>query len=235
MRAAASASLATAGEKGQPFVSLVTPAVAADGAVLLWISTLSEHTRQLSRNPRCGLLFQGVADGPNPQTAPRVSMTGMAERIEDGRLKARWLARHPYAAMYAGFADFSLWRIVPEGGLMVLGFGRASRLRAEDLSPEPAMVTALEEVEAEALAMLNGMPERLAAAARSLGGGEGTWRAASLSPDGFDLVDEEAERVLFLDLPGLVPDRNELLSALQHALPRDDLSNGPVTSSNIEV
>ncbi|MFH5923415.1 pyridoxamine 5'-phosphate oxidase family protein [Roseomonas xinghualingensis] len=76
MRAAASASLATAGEKGQPFVSLVTPAVAADGAVLLWISTLSEHTRQLSRNPRCGLLFQGAADGPNPQTAPRVSVTG---------------------------------------------------------------------------------------------------------------------------------------------------------------
>ncbi|MFH5923414.1 hypothetical protein [Roseomonas xinghualingensis] len=142
----------------------------------------------------------------------------MAERIEDDRLKARWLARHPYAAMYAGFTDFGLWRIVPQGGLMVLGFGRANRLRAADLAPDPAMVAALEEVEAEALAMLNGMPERLAAAARGLGGRDGTWRAASLSPDGFDLVDEEAGRVLFLGFPGIVPDRTDLLSALQHAL-----------------
>ena len=137
MRAASAATLATVAEGGQPFASLVTPAIAADGAVLLWLSTLSEHTRQLTRDPRCALLFLGEPDGPNPQTTPRVTVTGLAERIEDPALKATWLARHPYAELYADFADFGLWRIMPMGGQMVLGFARAHRLRAADLRPAP--------------------------------------------------------------------------------------------------
>lgn len=137
MRAASAATLATAGEGGQPFASLVTPAIAEDGAVLLWLSTLSEHTRQLARDPRCALLFLGEPDGPNPQTTPRVTVTGLAEPIEDAGLKAVWLARHPYAELYADFADFGLWRIKPMGGQMVLGFARAHRLRQAELRPAP--------------------------------------------------------------------------------------------------
>jgi hypothetical protein len=134
MRDAASATLATLGKDGHPHAALVTPAIAPDGAVLLWLSTLSEHTRQLARDGRCSLLFQGPAAEENPQTTARVSVSGTAERVEDEALKAAWLARHPYAAPYAGFADFSLWRIVPRGALMVLGFGRAHRLRGADLA-----------------------------------------------------------------------------------------------------
>jgi len=134
MREAASAVLATAGADGHPHAALVTPAVAPDGAILLLISTLSEHTRQLAKDPRCAILFQGPAAEENPQTAPRISVTGTAERTEDEALRATWLARHPYAEPYAGFADFSLWRIEPRGALMVLGFGRAHRLRPGELS-----------------------------------------------------------------------------------------------------
>lgn len=137
MRAASYATLATVGEGGQPFASLVTPAVAPDGAVLLFLSALSEHTRQLRRDGRCAVLFQGAAEGPNPQTTPRVSVTGLAEPVDDPELKAVWLARHPYAEPYADFADFSLWRVEPGGALLVLGFGRAHRLRAAALRPEP--------------------------------------------------------------------------------------------------
>ena len=142
MRAAASASLATLGKDGFPHAALVTPAIAPDGAVLLWLSTLSEHTRQLVRDGRCSLLFLGVAEEANPQTTPRVSITGLAERVEDDALKSVWLARHPYAGAYAGFADFSLWRIVPRAALMVMGFGRAHRLRGQDLVPGPGEMAA---------------------------------------------------------------------------------------------
>ena len=69
----------------------------------------------------------------NPQTAPRVTITGLAERIVDPALKARYLAVHPYAALYADFGDFSLWLVRPQGGLYVGGFGRAARLRAAQL------------------------------------------------------------------------------------------------------
>lgn len=135
MRGAASAVLATLGKDGQPHAALVTPALAPDGAVLLLLSTLSEHTRQLMRDPRCCILFQGAAEDENPQTTPRVSVDGVAKRVEDETLKAVWLARHPYAEPYSGFTDFALWRMEPKGGLMVLGFGRAHRLRAAEFHP----------------------------------------------------------------------------------------------------
>ena len=57
----------------------------------------------------------------NPQTAPRVTVTGLAETVDDAALKARYLAVHPYASLYAGFGDFALWRIRPMGGLYVGG------------------------------------------------------------------------------------------------------------------
>ncbi|MDT8266850.1 pyridoxamine 5'-phosphate oxidase family protein, partial [Roseomonas sp. DSM 102946] len=117
MRGAAAATLATQAG-GQPFASLVTPAVAPDGSVLLFLSTLSEHTRHLLAEPRCALLFTGPAPEINPQTAPRVTVTGLAIPVPEGEadaLKSRWLLRHPYAALYAGFGDFDLWRVRPGG------------------------------------------------------------------------------------------------------------------------
>ena len=120
MRAAPAATLATAGEGGQPFAALVTPAVAPDGSILLWLSRLSEHTRQLGRDARCALLFTAPAAEANPQTAPRVSVTGLAERLvaeeEVAALKPLWLARHPYAALYAGFRISACGASAPAGG-----------------------------------------------------------------------------------------------------------------------
>ncbi|MBX6747108.1 MAG: pyridoxamine 5'-phosphate oxidase family protein, partial [Acetobacteraceae bacterium] len=65
IRGARAATLATQAA-GQPFASLVTPAAAPDLLPLLWLSTLSEHTRQLRAEPRCALLFMGAPEGPNP-------------------------------------------------------------------------------------------------------------------------------------------------------------------------
>src|SRR5690606_1451462 len=119
-----------------PFAALVTPATAPDLSALLLLSTLSEHTRHLMAEPRCALAVTSPAEGANPQTAPRVTVTGLAEKTEDPRLKARWLALHPYAAMYADFTDFALWRIRPLAAMFVGGFARAERLRAADLLPD---------------------------------------------------------------------------------------------------
>lgn len=183
-RAAAASTLATQGD-GQPFASLVTHAMAPDGALLLWLSTLSQHTRQLAREPRCALMAQGQPTGPNPQTAPRATITGLAEQIEDPALKARWLARHPYAALYAGFGDFGLWRVVPQSGLLVGGFAAAYRLRQADLAPDAAAVAALAAAEADIIAHVNAdHPETLAL----LAGSDAGWRMVALDCDGFDMA-----------------------------------------------
>src|ERR1700759_4014443 len=73
---------------GQPFASLVTPACAPDLSVLMLLSGLSEHTPHLEAEPRCALMVAGQPDSANPQTAPRVTVTGEATRETDPGLKA---------------------------------------------------------------------------------------------------------------------------------------------------
>jgi hypothetical protein len=220
IRAARAATLATQ-QEGQPFASLVTPATAPDLSVLLWLSTLSEHTRHLQREPRCALLFAGEAETANPQTAPRVTVTGLAERIEDPALKARWLARHPYAQLYADFADFGLWRIAPQGALLVGGFARATRLRAAQLLPDPVAVAAMAAAEAEIAAHVNAdHADAVAAIATGLlGGAAGPWRLAAVDTEGCDLALGEDVRRLGFDAPATEPDavRRELIRAARAA------------------
>lgn len=193
VRGAVSATLATQAD-GQPFASLVTPAAAPDLSLLLLLSSLSEHTRQLRAEPRCALLFTGEAAEANPQTAPRVTVTGLAEPVPEAEvpaLKARWLARHPYAALYADFADFALWRVAPGGALLVGGFARAVRLRLADLLPDPAAVAALVAAEAGIVEHVNtDHADAVAAIAEGLLGpaqaGAEPWRMVAVDVDGAD-------------------------------------------------
>lgn len=192
LRGARSGVLATQRE-GQPFAGLVTPAMAPDLSILLWLSDLSEHTRQLRDEPRCALMVQGPPADANPQTAPRTTVTGLAERVsgdETAALKARWLALHPYAALYAGFADFALWRIRPQAALLVGGFAAATRLRGEALRPEPRAVAAIAAAEAEICAHMNeDHAEAVEIMAVHLcGQGPGPWRMVAADVDGCDLA-----------------------------------------------
>jgi putative heme iron utilization protein len=187
LRAARSGTLATS-LAGQPFASLVTPAATQDLALLLLLSSLSEHTRHLRAEPRCSLLVTGAPTGANPQTAPRATVTGLAETIDDAALKARYLAVHPYAALYADFGDFALWRIRPMGGLFVGGFARAARLRQADLTPAPEAVTAIAAAEAGIIAHCNAdHPDALA----HIAGAPGAWQMVAVDVDGCDLAQGE--------------------------------------------
>lgn len=191
LRAVRAGTLATTGQGGQPFASLVTPAAAPDGSVLLLLSDLAEHTRHFRADPRCAVLVAGPAGEVNPQTAPRLSLIGRAEPDDSPDLKARYLAIHPYAAVYAGFGDFRLWRMRPTGGLLVAGFARAARLQASDLAPDMAAVAALLAVEPAIIAHCNREhPDALA----RIAAGTGAWRMVAADVDGCDLA--QGERVV---------------------------------------
>jgi heme iron utilization protein len=185
LRAARVGMLASSSD-GQPFASLVTPACAGDLTLLLLLSDLSEHTRHLRADPRCAVLATGAPRDVNPQTTPRITVTGLAEPTTDPALRGRYLAVHPYATQYADFADFSLWRIRPLGGLYVGGFARAARLRAADLALDKATVAAMASAETGIMAHCNtDHPDALAAIA----GMSGTWRMVTVDVDGCDLAD----------------------------------------------
>ncbi|MCA3301502.1 MAG: pyridoxamine 5'-phosphate oxidase family protein [Roseomonas sp.] len=205
IRAGRAASLAT-GQAGQPFASLVTPASAPDLSPLMLLSSLSEHTRHLQADPRCALLITGAPTGPNPQTAPRVTVTGMAEQVpaeEVAALKARWLSVHPYAALYADFGDFALWRVRIGGALLVGGFARAVRIKASALAPDEAAVAAVAAAEAEIIGHVNeDHADAVAAIATGLlGGAPGPWRLVAVDPDGCDISDGGESRRLAFPAP----------------------------------
>lgn len=193
-RACHKASLATLLDDGSPYASLVTVAFDVDLAPILLLSGLADHTRNLLADGRASLLLDGTAGHPNPQTGPRVTLTGRAERCDDGALRARFLARHPGAALYAGFDDFSIWRVTPARAHFVGGFGRAVWFDAPfGLSPElnaalraagPELATEATRQHASALARL----------------GEG-WRIAALDADGADLANPQESRRLAFPAP----------------------------------
>lgn len=191
LRAARAGTLATSGD-GQPFASLVTPAAAPDGSVLLLLSGLSEHTRHLRDEPRCAVMVAGGPTETNPQTAPRLTVTGLAAPEPDPALKARWVALHPYAAFYAGFGDFQLWRVVPKAGLYIGGFASATRLRQADLAWDPDAVAAVAASEPGVLAHCNDdHADALDLIAAAHGADGAGWRMAACDVDGCDLARED--------------------------------------------
>ncbi len=127
--------LATAAA-GQPHAALVTPAFLPDGAPLLLLSALSVHTRQLQADPRCCLLLAGVPADGNPQTTPRLALSGHAEVVTIAEAAPAFLRAHPYAAPYANFSDFAYWRLVVADAQYIGGFAAAYRLKVAALQHE---------------------------------------------------------------------------------------------------
>jgi heme iron utilization protein len=140
LRRRPTASLATL-MHGAPYASLVLVAVDHDATPLLLISQLAEHTKNLANDPRVALLFEATEGLDEPLTGPRVTVIGRAEVTTEPRHRERFQARHPGAAMYAGFKDFAFYRIMVERAHLVAGFGRIHWIDAKDLLGriEPAL------------------------------------------------------------------------------------------------
>ena len=122
------AALATvvADRGGEPYASLVSVAVDHDAAPILLLSDLADHTRNLKRDPRVSLLFDGTGGErrTDPLAGDRVTVQGRIEPSGEPRHRARYVARHPSAAGYGGFKDFNVYRIRIERAHLVGGFGR---------------------------------------------------------------------------------------------------------------
>ena len=144
-RGATSGALATvrvsAKDKGWPYVSKVGLTLDIDGAPLFLFSTLAAHTQDLLSDSRASLLIQTLGPDANPLQAPRTTLVGLVERLDidtDQYERARYLSRHPEAAQYASFGDFSMWRMVVKKVHYVGGFGLAKWAKASDyLTPAP--------------------------------------------------------------------------------------------------
>src|SRR5882757_11393197 len=171
-----------------PYASLVLVAVDHDLSPILLLSDLAEHTKAIAADGRVSLLFDGTQGLEQPLTGPRVTLVGRAERTADERLGRRFLARHPDAAMYSGFADFHLYRVVVERGHLVAGFGRIAWIEAAELR-FGGDASALAIAEPEIVGHMNrDHDEAIELYARHLLGRQATgWQMTGIDPEGLDL------------------------------------------------
>ena len=109
---------------GYPFGSITPYLVDHDGSLLILISTLAEHTKNILHDPRVSLITHDQRD-PHIQTQGRVTALGNAEH-EPGREQAglRYLRYFPEAGSYFAMHDFSFYRIRPMAIRYIGGFGR---------------------------------------------------------------------------------------------------------------
>jgi len=197
----------------RPYASLVLVAVDHDLSPLLLLSDLAEHSKAIAVDPRVSLLFDGTGGLDQPLTGSRVSLVGRAQPTDDERLKDRYLAHHPDAAMYAGFKDFRFYRVALERAHLVAGFGKIRWLEPDDLLAEPPPA-ALVAAEPDIVAHMNqDHADALALYANRLLGlaGEG-WRMTGIDSEGVDL--RLAGRVARLALPEPVVDAGGARKAL---------------------
>jgi hypothetical protein len=203
---------------GHPYGSLVNVATDVDGSPLILISRLATHMANLKKDGRASLLLASAGRG-DPLAHPRLTVLGVFARVgrEDAsepRLRRRFLARHPKSELYAGFADFSFWRLGVASAHLNAGFARAADLKADDLITDISDAQGLIDAEADALSHMNADHAEAIRlyATRLLDADDGPWRLTGLDPEGIDLSQSDAT----LRLP--FGQRVTTPEALRHAL-----------------
>jgi putative heme iron utilization protein len=135
------AALGTLDETGQAFVSMVPFAMDANnGTLVIHVSGLAAHTRNLERIPRVSLMvMQAEVMGEAVHALPRVTLDGVATVLAADSpaclsARAAYLARFPDVEYMTQLGDFRFVAIAVSGARQVAGFGAARSIEAEELA-----------------------------------------------------------------------------------------------------
>lgn len=179
---------------GHPFSSLVNVATDVDGSPLILVSRLSTHTANIEVDPRASVLLSSTGKG-DPLAHPRLTVLGTFAHIthdtpDSARVRRRFLSRHPKSKLYAGFADFTFWRLQAVSAHLNGGFARAADLKARDIMTGLEGAAEIIEVEESAVEHMNAdHPDAVRLyATKLLGEADGPWEVTGLDPDGLDLA-----------------------------------------------
>lgn len=125
---------------GHPFGSIAPYLTDHDGSVLLLLSALAEHTKNLSHDPRISLISHDHNDA-RIQTQGRITVIGEAHPMEGREQYAvRWLRHFPESEQLFALGDFGFYRITPQAVRHVAGFGQARWYYSHfTVAPHPLM------------------------------------------------------------------------------------------------
>ena len=130
--------------EGFPFGSLTPFALRADGTPFIYISAIAQHTKNLTRDPRCSLFVRNPA-APNAgeaQASWRLTVLANARRVEATgaeleELKARYSARVPDMPSYGDAHAFAFWALEPLRLRAIGGFGAIRWHESSELLVDP--------------------------------------------------------------------------------------------------
>jgi heme iron utilization protein len=129
---------------GHPFGSITPYLVDHDGSLLILISALAEHTKNIQHDPRVSLITHNQEDS-HIQTQGRITLVGTAALEPERELAGkRYLRYFPEAQTYYDMPDFQFYRIVPQALRYIGGFGDIHWVKA-DRYQVPANTLAAEE------------------------------------------------------------------------------------------
>jgi len=222
MRTALKGSLATFDhETRHPYASLVLIATEPDGSPILLLSRLARHTQNLERDPRASLLLDATDGLGDPLAGGRVTLVGDVRPSTSPTARERFLARHPSAQAYAGFADFSVYQLGLSTAHFIGGFGRIIDLPGSDLLLTVDTALPLIAAASEITAHMNSDHSQAVGlyATELAGAPAGAWRLSGIDPEGIDLLcGATAVRIVFpKPIAGPAEARAALIALAQQA------------------
>lgn len=127
----------TDAQTATPAISRIAFGLDPAGLPLALVSALAPHRAALAASPDCAFMVGEPGERGDPLTHPRLMVqarAAFADPAERPALRARWLALHPKAAIYADLPDFAFVRLHPLAATLNGGFARAFRLTPADLT-----------------------------------------------------------------------------------------------------
>ena len=124
--------------RGEPFVSMVPYALLDDGRLVIHVSQLATHTKDMQEHAGVSVMVLGTrAPDALPQEHPRASLQGEAQgcgmdEADYATARQAYLTRFPDSEPMFGFGDFSLFLVTPRGVRFVAGFAQAFSVTGPD-------------------------------------------------------------------------------------------------------
>jgi hypothetical protein len=111
---------------GYPFGSIAPYLLDHDGSLIIHISALAEHTKNIANDPRVSLITHNQ-NNPDIQMQGRVTVVGNAQKAGH---QPRYLRYFPQA-IHLATLDFSFYRILPVAIRYIGGVGRVHWINME--------------------------------------------------------------------------------------------------------
>lgn len=194
---------------GYPFGSVTPFVLDRDGSLLLFISDIAQHSRNLAMDPKCSVTVFEQSLETDQNTQGRVTVLGDASKLvegEDQAAFARYASQFPEALGYRQAHDFAVWRMVPKRIRFIGGFGKIFWLEvaewqaatgAWDQEGEAGMIRHMHQDHQDAISNMG----------RYFFGKEGGGELLAIHPEGclLRLSGEERARLLAFDPPAMDP------------------------------